>query len=385
MANYVYDILFKRYATEAAAIAAIGSQRAAMSQDTRRLVYNDGGTMRYYWDASRLADQTTSYGTALIGTPGITGITPDGGSVDAAATLQAMLTGLAGMVAGTANQIPLFTAAKVLGNSILQQTGTTAIQLVSNTNDLVFHQVSNTNSGTGAIAGLILTSNVASPSLYAASSGYTTDTVAASCLNLDVPSALTAFNVFIRGATDIMRIYFGSPAAGTLFHTFSNKGIKLENLSLTTDANGTVAGIDHSLSITKNDANARVFYGHKILATLNAGGSNASTDLIVMDVDTVNTATTGITTSLLRLSYGGSPMFNVQSDGDVNIYGNAIFTDAADGVQYQSGAKDLSGSGTPEAAITAPVGSTFRRSDGGAGTSFYVKESGSGNTGWVAK
>jgi hypothetical protein len=43
------------------------------------------------------------------------------------------------------------------------------------------------------------------------------------------------------------------------------------------------------------------------------------------------------------------------------------------------------GAGTPEGAVTAPVGSIFMRSDGGAGTSFYVKESGTGNTGWVAK
>lgn len=43
------------------------------------------------------------------------------------------------------------------------------------------------------------------------------------------------------------------------------------------------------------------------------------------------------------------------------------------------------GSGTPEAAVTAGIGSTFHRSDGGAITSFYVKESGTGNTGWVAK
>ena len=45
---------------------------------------------------------------------------------------------------------------------------------------------------------------------------------------------------------------------------------------------------------------------------------------------------------------------------------------------------DLSGTGTPEGSITAPIGSLFRRRDGGAGTSFYVKESGIGNTGWVA-
>lgn len=40
--------------------------------------------------------------------------------------------------------------------------------------------------------------------------------------------------------------------------------------------------------------------------------------------------------------------------------------------------------GTPEAALSANVGSMCSRRDGGAGTSFYVKESGTGNTGWKA-
>lgn len=43
------------------------------------------------------------------------------------------------------------------------------------------------------------------------------------------------------------------------------------------------------------------------------------------------------------------------------------------------------GAGSPEGVVTAPAGATYHRSDGGAGTSIYVKESGSGNTGWVAK
>lgn len=56
------------------------------------------------------------------------------------------------------------------------------------------------------------------------------------------------------------------------------------------------------------------------------------------------------------------------------------------GVQFgASGPRDFWGTGTPEGVITAVVGSTFRRTDGGAGSSFYVKESGTGNTGWVAK
>ena len=44
-----------------------------------------------------------------------------------------------------------------------------------------------------------------------------------------------------------------------------------------------------------------------------------------------------------------------------------------------------SGAGSPEGAITATVGSLWTRTDGGAGTTLYVKESGTGNTGWVAK
>jgi hypothetical protein len=45
----------------------------------------------------------------------------------------------------------------------------------------------------------------------------------------------------------------------------------------------------------------------------------------------------------------------------------------------------LYGLGSPENALSAPVGSIYTRRDGGAGTTLYVKESGSGNTGWVAK
>jgi hypothetical protein len=44
-----------------------------------------------------------------------------------------------------------------------------------------------------------------------------------------------------------------------------------------------------------------------------------------------------------------------------------------------------SGAGSPEGSITAPVGSMWTRTDGGAGSTLYVKESGTGNTGWSAK
>ena len=44
-----------------------------------------------------------------------------------------------------------------------------------------------------------------------------------------------------------------------------------------------------------------------------------------------------------------------------------------------------SGTGDPEAVVTASVGSIWIRTDGGTSTTLYVKETGTGNTGWVAK
>ena len=44
-----------------------------------------------------------------------------------------------------------------------------------------------------------------------------------------------------------------------------------------------------------------------------------------------------------------------------------------------------SGAGSPEGVLTAQIGSIYMRTDGGALTTLYVKETGTGNTGWVAK
>ena len=46
----------------------------------------------------------------------------------------------------------------------------------------------------------------------------------------------------------------------------------------------------------------------------------------------------------------------------------------------------LTGQGSPEGVVVAKVGRLYTRTDGGAGTTLYVKESGNNtNTGWTAK
>jgi hypothetical protein len=76
----------------------------------------------------------------------------------------------------------------------------------------------------------------------------------------------------------------------------------------------------------------------------------------------------------------------LSATGDLSLYtGNLVIGTSGKGVTLPGGITWTSGSGSPEGVVTAPVGSLYSRSDGGLLTSLYVKESGSGNTGWIGK
>jgi len=79
---------------------------------------------------------------------------------------------------------------------------------------------------------------------------------------------------------------------------------------------------------------------------------------------------------------GSSIIFGTSTTGTQNT---RVRIKADGAVKLNEGPEIHTGSGTPESVVTAPIGSTYHRTDGGAGTSFYVKESGSGNTGWIGK
>lgn len=85
---------------------------------------------------------------------------------------------------------------------------------------------------------------------------------------------------------------------------------------------------------------------------------------------------------------GSGALTSVQ-DGDVPAVASVVnattilFRNAVSNVVQAPVA--LTGAGTPEAAVTAAVGTLYLRTDGGASTTLYVKETGAGNTGWVAK
>ena len=78
----------------------------------------------------------------------------------------------------------------------------------------------------------------------------------------------------------------------------------------------------------------------------------------------------------LYWNLGGNDRLQLKNDGTLNV--------ATGPIQLVT-VTIASGSGTPEGAVTAPVGSLYLRTNGGAGTTLYIKESGTGNTGWVGK
>lgn len=129
------------------------------------------------------------------------------------------------------------------------------------------------------------------------------------------------------------------------------------------------------------------------------GGTNGGTTFTTMnylgnwDFGSGTITSTG---NFTGFNWLGSGFVRAAASSYIGWNGRAVFYSSADGVidarnNGNSAYASLQtlyhrfGSGSPEGVVTAPVGCIYSRTDGGAGTSLYVKESGTGNTGWVAK
>ncbi len=94
----------------------------------------------------------------------------------------------------------------------------------------------------------------------------------------------------------------------------------------------------------------------------------------------IQTCDDGSQNMVTRLQFDGSASVTLYTvDFSIGTANKGILFTGNGNVLWRCGA------GTPEGAVTAPVGSLYTRTDGGANTTLYIKESGTGNTGWVAK
>lgn len=114
-------------------------------------------------------------------------------------------------------------------------------------------------------------------------------------------------------------------------------------------------------------------------------GTNAGVKAIVDRVYLSNPSGTAggtkyVCTNVLSQPTTGSTIHVVDSD----IAGQNLLVETAARYSIVISPVFYRGKGTPEGVVTAPVGAMYERSDGGSGTALYVKETGAGNTGWVA-
>lgn len=109
-------------------------------------------------------------------------------------------------------------------------------------------------------------------------------------------------------------------------------------------------------------------YTHKFKG-LSIVGSSSATQTFTTSAGVLGTILVDNTNG--RLKIRGLNGVRLADTGDLTV-GNGL-------------AQVFSGTGSPQSVVTATVGALYLRVDGGAGTCLYIKESGTGSTGWVAK
>lgn len=116
------------------------------------------------------------------------------------------------------------------------------------------------------------------------------------------------------------------------------------------------------------------------------GGMSPTNSIEITNSTIQRTAVTGTIVMGAGTDAGNSIHFRTAGATQLQIDDLGIIVPSGNSVFFGSvtGPSISTGTGTPEGAVTAPISSMFMRSDGGGGTSLYVKESGTGNTGWAA-
>lgn len=183
-------------------------------------------------------------------------------------------------------------------------------------------------------------------------------------------SALTAATTPLAG-TEVVPIVQSGATVKAAVTSFTN-GLALTPTSVTLAAGNLVlnGGLTSDVALIKNTGQS---FG---VATDRWLGSDGTTSTWFYNVPT-----------------GGSHFFAINNVNKLTVVGdnvtlpdgNLVIGTSGKGVQLPGGIIWTSGAGSPEGVVTAPVGSLYSRSDGGLLSSLYVKESGSGNTGWAGK
>jgi hypothetical protein len=177
-------------------------------------------------------------------------------------------------------------------------------------------------------------------------------------------------------STDFSRLQFGGtsssfPAikrngAGIDIRLADDSGYAAVNASAFTATGSVIAGAGSALAITS-----------KFTIYSNADGTAALTNAATTDFNRLQFG--GTTSSFPALKRSSAALEVRLADDSAYAAHRALTYGVNNACVIRSGA------GTPESAVTGNVCDLYLRTDGGANTTLYIKESGTGNTGWIAK
>lgn len=256
----------------------------------------------------------------------------------------------------------------------------------------------------GTTPNITVTSSTGSGAIVLAASPALTGTVTAAAITASGILTNTQNGAVSASAVSIT----GTPITGgsgttTFPHVYLNSGASAPSTWATS---GTVFGINAPSGFAGNLADLHVNGGGSLWLVSSGGATNQAGNLTVGASSSItfsgrtkaNSSVDGILliqnnggTDFTRLQFGGTtasfPSLKRSATAlHIRLADDSAFAPVvASSVSAGGTATWTSGTGTPEAAVTAPVGSLFTRTDGGANTTLYVKESGASNTGWVAK
>lgn len=138
---------------------------------------------------------------------------------------------------------------------------------------------------------------------------------------------------------------------------------------------------DASFPINKIYTSGDAFFGTTV-----ADPKSSSDDGVVLDKDGIIYASRNGHT--LDLNSRGTDGYLARFSRSNAFRGGIKVTNARGGaIEYHTTSEVIwtSGEGSPEGSIVAPKGSLYTRTNGAAGETLYVKQTGAGNTGWVVK
>lgn len=199
--------------------------------------------------------------------------------------------------------------------------------------------------------------------------------------NVQVGTNIVAIGagVYINGADS--QLGLGAASASERLHIHSGNVLLADNANLKIGTGGDLLAYHDGTNSYVEASNS----SDLVIFNAKNNGSPGSYIKFVND-DTASNLSDGVlvgsSTKSFLTGVGSTPFIRAGKDNqpdDLNSL-DVFVTDSA------SFTRIMTGTGTPEGNVTSNVGSIWLRTDGGSGTTLYVKESGTNsNTGWVAK